>query len=64
MPTVFKNNQKNKCRAHSVTSDMDKVSISEYFIGPFTQQIVNHSYIPILSIRPTFNTDTVDLRFY
>ncbi|MBK5284840.1 MAG: universal stress protein [Bacteroidia bacterium] len=45
-------------------ADMDKVSISEYVIGPFIQQIVNHSPIPVLSIRTLFNTDTIDLRFY
>lgn len=47
-----------------VMADMDKDSLSEYFIGPFVQQVVNHSTIPVLSIRPKFNTDTVDLRFY
>jgi nucleotide-binding universal stress UspA family protein len=45
-------------------SDLDKTSIKEYFTGPFAQQIVNHSPIPVLSIRPKFNTDTIDLRFY
>ncbi len=36
-----------------VTSDMDKVSVSEYFMGPFAQQVINHSKIPVLSIKPT-----------
>jgi nucleotide-binding universal stress UspA family protein len=45
-------------------SDLDKMDITEYFTGPFAQQIVNHSTIPVLSIRPKFNTDTIDLRFY
>ena len=45
-------------------SDLDKLNIFEYFTGPFSQQIVNHSPIPVLSIRPRFNTDTIDLRFY
>ena len=45
-------------------SDLEKMNITEYFTGPFAQQIVNHSSIPVLSIRPKFNTDTVDMRFY
>ena len=45
-------------------SDLDKDSIMEYFTGSFAQQLVNHSTIPVLSIQPMFNTDTVDLRFY
>lgn len=45
-------------------SDLDKDSIMEYFTGSFVQQLVNHSPIPVLSIHPLFNTDTVDLRFY
>ena len=45
-------------------ADLDRLNITEYFTGPYAQQIVNHSPIPILNIRPSFNTDTIDLRFY
>ncbi len=45
-------------------SDMDKTAISEYFSGPVVQQIVNHSPIPVFSIRPSFNPNTVDLHGY
>lgn len=45
-------------------SDLDRMNITEYFSGPYAQQLVNHSSIPILSIRPQFNPDTIDLRFY
>jgi nucleotide-binding universal stress UspA family protein len=45
-------------------ADMDKMDISEYFTGPFAQQIVNHSPIPVLSIRPGYNPETIDQRFY
>jgi nucleotide-binding universal stress UspA family protein len=45
-------------------ADLEKMNITEYFTGPFAQQIVNHSPVPVLSIRPRFNTDTVDMRFY
>jgi nucleotide-binding universal stress UspA family protein len=47
-----------------IMADIDKMRISEYFMGPFAQQMVNHSPIPILSIRPTFNPDTVHLGGY
>jgi nucleotide-binding universal stress UspA family protein len=47
-----------------VMSNVDKNSISEYLMGPFSQQVVNHSPIPVLSIHPSFNTDTVNLRGY
>ena len=45
-------------------ADLDKMNVFEYFTGPFSQQVVNHSPIPVLSVRPKFNTDTIDLRFY
>lgn len=40
-------------------SDMDKMSISEYISGPFIQQVVNHSPIPVLSIRPKYNPNPI-----
>ncbi len=45
-------------------ADMDRVSVREIFMGPYVHQIINQSKIPVFTIRPTFNTDTVDLRFY
>jgi nucleotide-binding universal stress UspA family protein len=45
-------------------SSLDREDITEYFTGPVSQQIVNHSPIPVLSIHPKFNPDTIDLRFY
>lgn len=45
-------------------ADLDRMNISEYILGPVAQQIVNHSPIPVLSIRPMFNPDTVDLHGY
>jgi nucleotide-binding universal stress UspA family protein len=47
-----------------IMADLDKMRISEYFMGPFAQQIVNHSPIPVLSIKPTFNPNTVELHGY
>lgn len=55
-----------------VMSDLDRMSISEYVIGPVIQQIVNHSHIPVLSIHPTYNpnvkgsepVDNTDWRFW
>jgi nucleotide-binding universal stress UspA family protein len=47
-----------------VMSGIDRMSISEWVMGPFTKQIINHSNIPILSIQPAFNSNTVDLKGY
>jgi nucleotide-binding universal stress UspA family protein len=47
-----------------VMSDLDKMSVSDFIMGPYAQQIVNHSHIPILSIHPTFNSKTVNLGGY
>jgi len=62
--SVLKYAKKVKADLFIAMADMDKVSISEIFMGPFAQQIVNHSSIPVFSIRPTFNADVVDMRFY
>lgn len=35
----------------AITADFD-YEIAEFFIGPYTQQIVNHASVPVLSIRP------------
>ena len=40
-------------------SDMDRVSITEYIIGPVVQQIINHSSIPVLSIHPNINSENM-----
>lgn len=62
--TVSAYAQENKMDMIVIMSHLDRVTISEYFMGPFSQQIVNHSPIPVLSIHPTFNPNTVDLRGY
>lgn len=36
----------------AITATLD-FGIQEFFVGPYTQQIVNHAKIPVLSIRPT-----------
>jgi len=43
---------------------MERLSIAEYFMESFEKRMINHSPIPVLSVRSTFNTDTVDMRFY
>lgn len=47
-----------------IMADIDRMRISELFMGPFAQQMVNHSPVPVLSIRPTFNPNTIDLGGY
>lgn len=61
---VLKYADKKKIDLIVIMADLDKMRISEYFMGPFSQQMVNHSKIPVLSIRPTFNPETVDLHGY
>jgi nucleotide-binding universal stress UspA family protein len=43
-----------------VMSDLDKMAISEYIIGPVIQQLVNHSKIPVLTIHPTINPAVIE----
>ncbi len=52
---IFEYAVKKKADLIAVTADLDRQSISEFIIGPVIQQVVNHSYIPVLSIHPTFN---------
>ena len=61
---ILKYAKKNHADLVVIMSDLDKVQISEFFMGPFAQQMVNHSPIPVLSIRPAFNPDMVDLHGY
>lgn len=42
-----------------VMADIDKVSLSEYIVGPVLQQLINHSQIPVFSIVPAFNFNTL-----
>ncbi len=56
---IFDHAKKIKADLIVAMSDMDKMSISEYISGPFIQQIVNHSPIPVLSIRPKYNPNPV-----
>jgi nucleotide-binding universal stress UspA family protein len=61
---VLKYAEKKNADLIVIMADIDRMRISELFMGPFAQQMVNHSPIPVLSIRPTFNPDTVDLHGY
>lgn len=61
---ILKYAKKKKVNMVVIMADLDRMRISEYFMGPFAQQMVNHSPIPVMSIRPTFNPDTVDLHGY
>ena len=41
--------------------NINKQDITEYFTGSFSQQIINHSLIPVLSIQSSFNPAMVEL---
>lgn len=43
-----------------MVSDLDRMGLTEYLIGPVAQQIVNHSPIPVLNIRPTYVPSVVN----
>lgn len=40
-----------------ITATLDK-SLKNFFMGPYTQDIVNHSRFPVLSIRPQVSNDS------
>jgi nucleotide-binding universal stress UspA family protein len=48
----------------TVIGNVDKRDITEYFKGSLSQQLINHSNLPVLSIHSVFNPETIDLRFY
>jgi nucleotide-binding universal stress UspA family protein len=48
---VFKMAEKHDVDLIIVTANLDQ-DYKAYFVGPFVQQIVNHSRYPVLSIRP------------
>jgi len=43
-----------------IMADVERTELREYIIGPVTQQIVNHSKIPVLSIHPAYNPSVVN----
>lgn len=47
-----------------IMAQLDRESVSELFMGPLAQQIVNHSKIPVLSIEPAINPEMVDFKGY
>jgi nucleotide-binding universal stress UspA family protein len=53
--------KKKKCDLIISMADMDRMDVTEFIKGPYAQQIVNHSPIPVLSVSPTFNPDTVNM---
>ena len=40
----------------AITATLDQ-GIRDFFVGPYTQQIVHHAKVPVLSIRPTLRAD-------
>lgn len=56
---IFEHAKKTKADLIIAMSDLDKIEISEFVSGPFIQHLVNHSRIPVLSIRPKYNPNPV-----
>ena len=40
-----------------ITATLD-ISVRDFFLGPYTQDIVNHSEFPVLSIKPEYELDS------
>ena len=40
-----------------ITATLDE-TIRDFFLGPYTQDIVNHAHYPVLSIRPELTPQT------
>jgi nucleotide-binding universal stress UspA family protein len=59
--TVLSYAKKIKAELVIIMGDTEKQNIAEYFTGSFSQQIINHATIPILSIHSNFNPNTVEL---
>lgn len=42
-----------------ITATLDS-SLKDFFLGPYTQDIVNHAHYPVLSIRPVISGDPLE----
>lgn len=54
--------KKQKADLIAIMADMDRLSLEEFIVGPVVKQIVNHSPIPVLSIRPSFYPGVIRLK--
>ena len=59
--TILQHAKKIKADLIVSTGDSSKQDITEYFSGSLSQQIVNHSPVPVLSVHAKFNPKTVAL---
>ena len=59
--TVLNYAKKVKADLIATMGDVNKQDLAEYFTGSFSQQLINHSQIPVLSIHSEFNPDTIEL---
>jgi nucleotide-binding universal stress UspA family protein len=57
---IFNQAKRTKADLIVLMSDLDRMSISEYIVGPVIQQVINHSLIPVLSIRPIINPSVIE----
>ncbi len=57
-PQVLEISEAEKPDLIVITATLD-TSLREFFLGPYTQDIVNHSHFPVLSIRPETSVDSV-----
>jgi nucleotide-binding universal stress UspA family protein len=59
--TVLDYSKKINADLITVTGNVDKRDITEYFKGSLSQQLINHSELPVLSIHKNVNPKTIAL---
>ncbi len=59
--TILKHGEKVNADLIVAVGDANKENFVEYFVGSISQQIVNHSPLPVLSIHSMFNPETIEL---
>lgn len=61
--TIIKRAQEKNADMIVLVNDSDEDALKDFFIGPISEQIVNHSHIPVLSIAPAINKEFNDDSF-
>ena len=59
--TILNHAKKVKADLIVTTGDTARQNLKEYFSGSVSQQIVNHSPVPVLSVHSKFNPKTIEL---
>ena len=44
-------------------TDQD-AEISGFFLGPYAQQVIHHSKVPVIAVTPEVNSDGTDISMF